>query len=294
MTAPAPGSPEWRRLMSASKVAAVLGVSPYQSPWSLWMEMTGRAAPEPESEEMRRGHLLEPAVLAWWESRHSAKVVEMHTQWTSRLEDWGIATLDALAVIGEPSAVRDVVVEAKTTTSWDEWGDAGTDAVPGHYYAQVLWQLACTPHATRAFVAVLGPWLDFREYVIERDDALIADLIARCRAFYESLSLDAPPPLDGHTATLATLRRMHPDVERGLVAEISTELAAEYVAVELDVARVTERARATKVAVLAAAGRAQYIETPDGARVARRQASGRGVALRRVATEPPTQTGAAA
>ena len=35
MNAPAPGSPEWQRLMTASKVAAVLGLSPWQSPRNL-------------------------------------------------------------------------------------------------------------------------------------------------------------------------------------------------------------------------------------------------------------------
>lgn len=32
---PAPGTDEWRSILSASKIAAVLGISPWQSPYSL-------------------------------------------------------------------------------------------------------------------------------------------------------------------------------------------------------------------------------------------------------------------
>jgi putative phage-type endonuclease len=286
MNALQPGSPEWVRLVSSSKVPAILGLSPWQSPYALWMEMSGRVPHEQsDSPAIRRGNLLENAVLDWWESEHTLR--SMRRQVSRRLGDWGIATLDGLSDRGD-------VIEAKTSSSWDEWGEPGTDQVPVHYLAQVLWQLALTTTAERAYIAVLGPFLDFREYVIERDDYMedIEATVRAARRFYDSLDADEPPPLDDHVATIATLRRLHPDIDRGQVAVIDDDLATEYVAADLAAREADARKRAAQALVLNAAGDAQYIESTSGLRVARRQPGRSGVSLVRVAKAVPN--GAAA
>jgi hypothetical protein len=60
-----PGSPEWCAEMTASKVAAVLGLSPWDSPYSLWYQMAGQVDRGIETVNQTRGHYLEPAVAAW-------------------------------------------------------------------------------------------------------------------------------------------------------------------------------------------------------------------------------------
>ena len=42
-----PGSASWLRQVTASKVAAILGVSPWHSPLSMWRLMKGLDEPEP-------------------------------------------------------------------------------------------------------------------------------------------------------------------------------------------------------------------------------------------------------
>lgn len=279
MNAPAPGTPEWTRLVSASKVAAILGISPWQSPYSLWMEMSGRVPREQkDSPALRRGVYLEKGVIAWWRDQHP-EIHEISEQWAGRIDDWAIATLDGLAS-GPDGAVA---LEVKTTSSWDEWGEPGTDAIPAHYYAQVLWQLACCPGAERGHVAVLGPFLDFREYVIERDEPVIADLIRRCQAFHDSLSSDVPPQLDDHVATVATLKREHPDISKGERAAVTRDDALAWLTAKahLDAAKAAERAAQARI--LNAAGDAQYV-TADDVRIARRQAGRYGVSLIATAT----------
>jgi putative phage-type endonuclease len=289
MNAPQPGSPEWVRLVSSSKIPAILGLSPWQSPFALWHEMKGTAPRDDrDTAAMRRGNYLEAGVIAWWLDQHP-EVTEHHPQHVARLEDWGIATLDAIAVTTD----GDVDLEVKTTSSWDEWGEPGTDQIPVHYLAQVLWQIALT-NVARAHIAVLGPFLDFREYVIERDDYAedIEATVKAARRFYDSLDADEPPPLDDHVATIATLRRLHPDIDRGQVAVIDEDLAAEYVAADLAAREADARKRAAQALVLNAAGDAQYIESTSGLRVARRQPGRSGVSLVRVAKAVPN--GAAA
>jgi putative phage-type endonuclease len=289
MNTPQPGSPEWVRLVSSSKVPAILGLSPWQSQFALWHEMKGTAPRDDrDTPAMRRGNYLEAGVIAWWRDQHP-EVTEHHPQHVARLEDWGIATLDAIAVTTD----GDVDLEVKTTSSWDEWGEPGTDQIPVHYLAQVLWQIALT-NVARAHVAVLGPFLDFREYVIERDDYAedIDATVKAARRFYDSLDADEPPPLDNHVATIATLRRLHPDIDRGQVAVIDDDLAAEYVAADLAAKDAEARKRAAQALVLNAAGDAQFIEAASGLRIARRQPGKYGVNLIRTAKTIPN--GAAA
>lgn len=277
MTAPAPGSPEWTRLVSASKVAAILGISPWESPYSLWMTMAGRVPhEEKDTPAIRRGNYLEHGVVQWWLDQHP-EYTWHETQWSVRLGDWGIATLDILAR-EDIGAESPVACEVKTTSSWDEWGEPGTDAIPAHYYAQVLWQLACEPKAERGYVAVLGPFLDFREYVIERDQTVIDDLIRRCRAFYDSLSQDEPPALDDHPATVATLRREHPDIAKGEQAAVSRADAYAWLTAKHDLDAAQAAERAARARILNAARDAQYV-TADGIRIARRQPSRYGISL---------------
>lgn len=274
MSAPAPGSPEWTRLVSASKVAAILGVSPWESPYSLWMTMTGRAPREVrDSDAMQRGNFLENGVIDWWEAKHP-EMEPAGRQYAARMENWAIATLDALYHGHEDMTA----LEVKTTSNTDEWGEPGTDQIPAHYYAQGLWQMACYPPVQRVVFAVLGPFLTLTEYIIERDQAVIDDLIRRCREFYDSLSQDEPPALDDHKATVATLRREHPDIDKGASAAIPLGMAHAWLAAKRDLDAATAVERGTRAAILNAARDAQYV-TADGIRIARRQAGKYGVNL---------------
>ena len=145
MNGPEPGSREWHRLITASKVPAILGLSPWQSPYSLWMEMAGRVERHGETTTTRRGHYLEPAILAWWHDQHPDAWAVRIDEWVSAVP-WGGATLDALALMDDGSQV---IVEAKSAAYRDDWGAPGTDEIPEHYKAQVLWQLAMCPWPPR-------------------------------------------------------------------------------------------------------------------------------------------------
>ncbi len=301
MTAPAPGSAEWLKLVTASKVAAILGVSPWESPRSIWHKMRGDVVePQRESSVMSRGHYLESGVLAWWRDRHPEFIIVDPQRYVTRDDlPWAAATLDGLAWRYDPDddaqdqmPIETVIVEVKTSSKSDEWGQPGTDEIPTHILTQVYFQLAMTPQAVRAYVAVLGPFLEFAEYVVERDEAIQTDLIARCAAFYASLSSDTPPDLDDSLATFETLKALHPDIDKGARAEIPPEVAAEYVAAVTDAKAAAAREVGAKSALLDAMGDAQYATT-NGVRVARRQPNRFGVSLIATATPADLQETAA-
>lgn len=279
MSAPAPGSPDWLKLVTASKASAVLGLSPWESPRSLWHRMRGELPRDEGNTSTRRGQYLESGILAWWEDQHPEVI--HHTvieQYYATRPDmpWAAATLDAVA---DDLHGNTIVVEVKTAARGDEWGQPGTDEIPAYYAAQVLFQLGMVPEAAFANVAVLlGPGLEFREYVIQRDQELIDDILKRCHEFHLSLDSDEPPDLDDSVATYDAIRSLHPDIEPDLTVELTPEQADEYLDAGDAAKAAVKRERLAKTVVLDALGRAQY-GACNGLRVARRQPSKYGVSL---------------
>lgn len=266
-----PGSPEWRRLITASKVSAILGVSPWQSPRSVWHEMRDETPRDEASDVQKRGHYLEPAILAWWCDRHGPS--RYHAQPEYLLGDWAAATPDALAEVDG----ADVLVEAKSTAYDDDWGDPGTDVIPAYYLVQVYWQMHVSG-IHRCYVPTIGPRLRFAEYVVDYDAAIGADLETRMRAFYDSLAADEPPPLDDSVATFDAIRKVHKEIDEGESVAIISEVAIELLRAVRDLDAAEARTRLAKASVLDQMGRAQYAVC-EGVRVARRQPSKSGVSF---------------
>lgn len=306
MTAPAPGTPEWAAKVTASKVAAILGLSPWESPYSMWLKMRGDIPADDGSNQAAksRGHYLESGVLAWWYDQHP-EFIELGGDWSTATqyyverEEWAAATPDAVVRELSPKVPGragrkiggvKVVVDAKTAASDDDWGNEP----PAYYLAQAVWQMwVCD--ADVAYIAVLfgRPQLAFREYRIERDRDLEAQIVAQCRDFYDSLQMDTPPDLDDTVATYEAVRAMHPDIDDEAV-EVPRDLAHEYFTASLALEDAKDAERAAKTRLLDAMGRARFA-TCDGAKVARRQPNRSGVSLVRVAKhiDPPQTEGIA-
>lgn len=269
-----PGSPEWLRLITASKVAAILGVSPWESQRSIWHKMHGDLPAEKQTAAQSRGHYLEPAILAWWRDRHGVVEGEYAEQPDYTLGGWAAATPDMVACHPE---YDNVLVEAKSVSRLDDWGDYETDVIPAYYLCQVYWQMHVSG-IHRCYVPIIGPRLEFAEYVVDYDPTYGAQLEARMREFYDSLAADAPPPLDDTVATYDAVRKVHKDIERGESVEL-TEKEARALVEWCDELKVTEKqARFAKSTVIDRMGRAQYA-THQGVRIARRQPRGEDVAF---------------
>lgn len=275
-----PGTAEWARLITASKVAAILGLSPYDSPLSTWHKMKGNVPLEQETEDHRRGHFAEPAVLAWWRAEHPEFTrIRRHPQWQRRDLPWAAATPDAAAY--GPSVDR-ASVEVKTARNLDEWGDPGTDQIPAYYWVQTQFQMHLSG-MRRTFVPVWGSWFEMAEYVVDYDADLAEGIVTKCADFWASLEADEPPPLDNTVATLTVLKQLHPNISDGVTVQLDADVSAEFIDAANAFKEAEARKRAAQSAVLAAMGAAQYGHHGD-VRVARRQpARGDAVALYQVA-----------
>ncbi len=221
-----PGSAEWMTRMSASKVAAVLGLSPYESTFSLWHRMAGLAPREPENDQMRRGHYLEPACAQWFADQHPTWSVTTTGTWVYIDDDRWAASPDRL-VTTDTGEAR--LVECKTEGDDEHWGTPGTDEIPVHHRAQGQWQMHVTGLRVCHF-AVLSKYLEFREYVVPYDPADVAALVKAADDFMEALPGGARtrrPPIDSHSATYQVVRDLHPDID-GEDFEVPRPLAVKF------------------------------------------------------------------
>lgn len=200
---------EWRRQgIGASDVAAILGLSPWGSAWSVWVDKTGLATSKVDDEMAERfefGHAAEDMLLAYFERRTHERIDHAQLECVGP-ESWMRATPDGV-VLGDGGTARRVV-DAKTDPSrpWDE--------IPVYYQCQGQWQMAVTGAEVATFVVLhmaFGRPL-VRLYDLERDDAEIALLIARCRTFwFDHVLTGDPPPVDGSQHTTDAISQAYAD-----------------------------------------------------------------------------------
>lgn len=272
-----PGSPGWLRLMTSSKVAAIMGVSSYDSPRSMWHKMRNELPEELQNDVQARGHYLEPAILSWWRDQHADEIVLIEPQPLYIKDGWAAATPDAVASL---RGRRQVLVEAKSARDLDEWGEPGTDEIPSAYLIQTFWQMHVSGIHT-CYVPVIGAFLDFAEYVVEYDPEIGAALEQRCQAFFESVLTGEPPELDDTPATYDALRKLYRTLDDSSI-EIDYAVAVEYLDAMAGRKDAEARERQAKATVLDLMGANRYA-TVAGVRVARRQANKTGFQLNQVA-----------
>jgi putative phage-type endonuclease len=182
------GSAEWhehrRRYRNASETPAVLGVSPWQTPYQLWQQKLGLVKPEVTT-AMLRGIELEPAARAAYEAQ-TGRVMQPLVL----AEGEYSASLDGITLGGER------IVEIKCPFKGREsalWQAAVAGELPEHYRWQVQHQLAVA-QAEIADVFVF----DGREglHIEVRPDA---GCWARIReawdSFWPFVAQRTPPPL---------------------------------------------------------------------------------------------------
>jgi putative phage-type endonuclease len=183
--------------IGSSNVAEVLGISPYgnrspqQQKRDAYFKILG-LHPKKDSESMRDGVFLEPAILNWAEYKIGKPFMrdqqdERHTRIPM------IASYDGLS-----SPEDGFIVEVKWVENpifQDHWGRAGSDQVPGYVLCQVLHQLYIAgPDYQTAYVAVLRCKNGFGLYKVKRDDEQIAELVEAERRFYVDHILPKRPP----------------------------------------------------------------------------------------------------
>lgn len=296
----APGSPEWRRLVTASKIAGICGISPYATPYTVWHEMNGVEPPTPTQsaeDRFRTGHAME-AALAWW-------LADRHPEWQlSRGEvqvtrdDLGFpnaATPDRIATDRgcHRGRAHSRTVQFKTVGDYDEYRAIKDDGIiPDHWLTQICWEQHVSGLTRNPAVLVAaGPYYDWCELEVPYDAQLARVLVDRARGFVDSL--DGAPPEPTAPADVRIARAAHPDIDPDAdPVTIPDDLAVDWDAAKAAQKQARGEAKTADGAVdvvaarlLEAMGTAAEACTADGRVIARRVATKRGIQLRWV--KPP-------
>lgn len=184
-----------RNGIGGSDVAAILGVSKWKTPSSLWLDKTSE---EPLVDEdnivLRFGHFVEEFVAQEYTRRTGLQVEKYNKELIHPKYSFIRGNVDRLVIpAGQKKASHkgeirtDRLLECKTASSYTaaQWGEAGTDKVPIYYLTQVHWYLMLTG-CEYADIAVLIGNNDFRIYTIKKDIEIEQAILKKVVCFWQN------------------------------------------------------------------------------------------------------------
>lgn len=172
--------------IGGSDVAPILGLSPWRTPYQVWEDKMGLGEEQEESAALYWGRLLEDPIRQAYADATGRAVVKPSDMYRHPQHPFMLANLDGIADNGNR------LVEFKTTSRADGWGEVGTDQIPDYYLTQVQHYMAVMS-APVCDVAVLIAGRDFRIFSVEADKELQDILIEKERAFWDLVEAGTPP-----------------------------------------------------------------------------------------------------
>lgn len=229
------GSPEWHAArahgLGGSEVAACMGLSPFESRFSLFHRKTGEIGPVEQTPEMEWGNRLEPVIIAKFLDEHPEYVGAGTATYRHSGRPWQITNPDQL-IARHPFDDPHTLLECKFSMFGDGWGETGTDEIPVHVRVQTLWYMDVFGFG-QAHVAVLIGGCDWREYLVTYDAAEAGLLRNAARTFLDDVAAGRRPDLDASTHTYQALRELHPDIDPRSV-ELTDDTARAYLRARAD------------------------------------------------------------
>lgn len=213
-------TPEQKKIrqagLGATDAAIVMGLSPYKTPYELWLEKTGRKEEEPilNDSRLRLRHAHEETIAREYAAQREVKLKRVNQTVYHPELPFMLCHLDRV-VIGQRK-----IIECKSSSGFlrPAWGESGTDQAPLHYILQVQHQLACTGYDD-ADIAALIDIDDYRIYPMPRNAKIIAKIEEHCERFWhEHVLADVPPSASNR----ADLKLMFP-MNNGKFAEATAE-----------------------------------------------------------------------
>ena len=216
-----PGSAEWlairREGITATDIPVILGLTTWDSRFSLWHRKAGNLPERPDSDLFKWARHGEQYVMGRWAEAHDEPRIESGGLWR---DGWRMATPDYLTASG--------VIECKTVATWEGWGPSLSDEIPERVRVQVQWQLAVLDRSCGYVAAVNRTTGQFRHYIVlpateeEAGRQFFAGL-----EFWQSLERGEAPPVDDAVATTDALKALHPRDDTGS-AEVSSDAWYQY------------------------------------------------------------------
>lgn len=178
--------------IGGSDAAAIVGLNPWQSSYNLFLQKTGKIAPDDLSANaaVTWGTKLEDVVADHYAEVTGATVHRVNRTLRHPHYPYMMAHLDR-RIVGDKKGLE-VKTAGAFAASSEEWGASGTDEIPAHYLCQVQHYMAVTGYVEFDLAALIGG-RDFRIYTIPRHEQMIAGLIAAEADFWRRVCENDPP-----------------------------------------------------------------------------------------------------
>lgn len=231
MAAPALTREQWLAergpCITATRVAAIVGLHPWETPRTVFEQITGLADEKPMTEAMELGTELEPFIAAMFAKKNG-------------LELGSDIVPNGLTLHRHPNNQRfaatpdylfgnDALVECKWAgvNAAMSFGKEQSDEAPSHYLIQCQWQLYVTGRKL-CWLAVLTPY-GLRQYKVEADPETHRRLAFHAAKFLgEYIDSATPPPLTGHDPDTEWVKKKFPNDDGTVVR--ATEKVEELIA----------------------------------------------------------------
>jgi putative phage-type endonuclease len=266
--------------IGGSDIGAILGLSPWKTPLEVYQSKI--SGPEDTgSEAAYWGTVLEGAVATRY-AEQTARRVQRVNALLALPGTVALANIDRAVInpaIAGRVAVRadghtlttDRILECKTAHALaanrsEEWGEAGTDAVPAHYLAQCQWYLGITG-ASVCDLAVLFGGQRHTIYTLAADAELFADMLGEAESWWHR-HMDGGIPPD--PANVSECRRLWKSHMPGKSQIVDVRVAADVAGlrgVRAVIAESERRADELMTRILSAFGDAEEI-THQGVKLA--------------------------
>lgn len=247
---------EWRRKgIGGSDVAAIIGESPWQSPWSIWADKVGLLPISEDSDAMEFGRRSEPMLEGYLLDRMpELRITSQQEQFEDLEQPWMRCTVDGIAWHQDNWPACIVEFKATGQPQWEE--------IPLHYRCQAQWMMRVVG-LRRVVFGVLHMAFGrpkFVTYTEEYDHELSERLETAAYDFWHAYVLPGvTPPIDDSVATSDAINAAWPqhendsEVDIGDVAEEIEALANVMDAIK----RLEDSKRAYQSAIKAKMGEAQ-------------------------------------
>lgn len=234
---------EWLRYrkcgIGGSDVAAILGISKWNSAISLWLDKTNQTnEPVEENEAMQWGTIMEPIIRNHFAEVTGKTVVEVKAMLQHPEHPFMLADVDGLTTDDEGNPA---ILEIKTASEYkrSEW----ENDIPSYYQTQVQHYL-CVTGVQKAYVAVLIGGNSFKVYEVDADAEIQSMLIAVEKDFWNKVQNMIRPEMDGSDAAKNLLDSLyHGGIEEQIVM---SDEAIEYIDAYIEACAEEDNAKAKK------------------------------------------------
>lgn len=189
--------------IGGSDAGTILGVNPWKSAYTLWAEKTGKIHEDDISDNE----------AVWWGNYDEEGVARRFCEKAGKkvrksLISYGIGEIPYLRghidriLVGEKAGL-----ECKTTSIFNKT-DFDNGQIPPAHYAQIQFYMLVTGF-DHWYYAVKRDNREFFIQAVDRDDNFIQMMVNRLAEFWNCVTSNTPPDVDGSESTTGTLARLY-------------------------------------------------------------------------------------